>query len=751
MGNRSVIGLAWLLLASAGTVEVAHAASQSLLSSQALLGTGKGQMVLKADYVDYDLNTDVSSANGHVEIDYNDRILQADKVVYDKNNDTVTAIGHVVLMAPDGNVVFAPQMRLTDQMRNGAILSFAALIGQNGRLVAARATRVGGVRTIAERAIYTPCKICDKPGQRTPDWAVKADRIIYDEVHHRIIYRDATVDFLGVPVFYTPFFSNADPTVKHASGFLMPDVSSKSTLGYYIRVPFYVALSDSQDMTFAPLFSLRGGEQFESEYRQRWDNSGMWLQASVADDPHAGLTQNVDQIYGSFFGGGSFAINDVWRTGYDAQLTSYATYLQRYGLGTMDRLTNDVFIEGLSGRSRFAITGYFFQGLRATDNNNLFPVVLPLIEYNYIPRAPVFGGDFRLDLDTSAISRRTGENDQHVKGEMRWRLPFVTGDGELLSVQADLRGDVYHTSQVNDLGMTGLPDSQYVTRGAPYVALDWRWPFVAPGAFGTNGFVLEPVAQAIAAPYGDNPTSIPNETGYSVLPANASLADFQLDSTDLFNLDRMSSQDLIETGPRANFGVRSQALFPTGSVDMVVGQSIRLKPDPVFAPDSGFDRRTSDLVGGLTVNFPHVTLNDRIDLDTSSSSVERNEASVDASFGRSAIEVGYVRLPSQEVTPGLDSREEVKVQGLIGLWGNWVAFVAGQRDLAASKMISDQLGFGYDDDCLGFSLTYERQFTVFRELQPSSSVSFRFTLKTSEVPVQRSGIFPQYLYPATPL
>jgi LPS-assembly protein len=321
-----------------------------------------------------------------------------------------------------------------------------------------------------------------------------------------------------------------------------------------------------------------------------------------------------------------------------------------------------------------------------------------------------------------------------------------------VTIQVDARGDAYHTSDVNALGQTGLSDNQYLTRGAPYAALDWRWPFVSPGAFGMTGFVVEPIAQVIAAPYGDNPRGIPNETGYGVLPTGSSITDFQLDSVNIFDLDRLSSSDLVESGPNANVGFRSQALFPTGSIDFLLGQAYRLKPDPVFAPDSGYDGKTSDLVSGLVVNFPPaLTLSDRIDVDSATGTLERNEASVDAVYGRSSLEVSYLKLPSEEVTLGLGAREEVKGQMLIGLWGNWLAYAAGERDLQANQMISDELGFGYDDECMGFSVSYERNFTEFRELPPSTSVIFRFTLKTSEVPVQRSGIFPQYLYAATPL
>jgi LPS-assembly protein len=478
----------------------------------------------------------------------------------------------------------------------------------------------------------------------------------------------------------------------------------------------------------------------------------LWFQASLADDPHAGATEDLNQVYASLFGSGDIPISQTWHFGYTAQLTSYASYLQRYGISNADRLNNDLFVEALSGRSRFAITGYFFQGLRTTDDNNLFPVVLPLIEYNYVPRSPLLGGDFRFDLTTIAISRRIGEDDQRLTGEMRWRRPFVFDDGELLTFQADVRGDVYHTSNVNALGATGLADSQYIGRGAPYAALDWRWPFVSPGVWGMTGFVVEPIAQVIAAPYGDNPAAIPNETGYTILPTGSRITVFQLDTTNIFSLDRSSYHDLVESGPNANVGVRTQALFPTGSVDFTLGQAYRLKPDPVFAPDSGYDGKVSDIVSSIVVNFPpNINLSDRIDVDSTNGSLQRNEASVNAVYGRSSLQVSYLKLPSEEVTLGLGAREEVKAQLLVGLWGNWLAFAAAQRDLQASQMISDEFGIGYDDECLGLSVSYERNFTQFRELLPSTSVIFRFTLKTTEVPVQRSGIFPQYLYAATPL
>jgi len=67
-----------------------------------------------------------------------------------------------------------------------------------------------------------------------------------------------------------------------------------------------------------------------AEYRQRFQDGGMWLQGSVADNPNGGLTQDKNEFYASLFGSGRIPIAANWRTGYDLQLTSNDTYLKRY-------------------------------------------------------------------------------------------------------------------------------------------------------------------------------------------------------------------------------------------------------------------------------------------------------------------------------------------------------------------------------------------------------------------------------------
>src|SRR5581483_8209271 len=211
----------YLLGAALFPLMMAAAAAQP-----AKLPPADSPILLQGDQIIYDGDAETESVVGHVEMDDGGYILLADSVTYDQKTDKVTARGHISLTDPKGNVAFANEMVLTDRMRNGALTGFGALIGENGRLAAASAQRIGGNTVIANHTAYTPCKICDLPGQRTPVWQVKSERVVYDQEKHRIHFYNATLDFFGVPVLYTPFLSEPDPTIRYASGLLAPDVGN---------------------------------------------------------------------------------------------------------------------------------------------------------------------------------------------------------------------------------------------------------------------------------------------------------------------------------------------------------------------------------------------------------------------------------------------------------------------------------------------------------------------------------------------
>ena len=691
-----------------------------------------GEVLLQADDAVYDSDKQFVTAKGHVEIDYDGHILLADAVTYNQKSDLVTADGHVSLLDADGNVAFANHVTLTDHMRDGALTGFGALLGKNGRLVAASARRTDGRFTEATQVAYTPCKICNKPGQRTPVWQVTAVRIVHDQEKHRLKFKDATISVLGVPLLYSPYLSEPDPTVRYSSGLLTPDFGSSTSIGYFLRLPYYFSLSPSRDATIEPLITTSGGEVLLGEYRQRWNQGGMWLQGSFGENPEGGLSGAQSQIYAHLFGSGRLALSPTWQAGFDTQVTSNDTYLKRYDISQLDRLISDFFVVGEKGRSRFAVTGYFFQGLRASDDNRTFPIALPLIEYTYIPRYKLFGGQFRLDVNSVTLSRDLGTNDQRFSAETRWRLPVVANDGELWTLQLDARGDLYHT----DTPMPLPSDSHYIARGLPYIALDWRWPFIANGRNGRS-FLIEPIAQLVEAPYIGTSANIPNEDSLNL----------EIDDNNIFNFDQVPGYDLAEGGPRANFGVRTETRFSSGYVEALVGQTFRLKADPIFSPGTGLTGTASDIVGRFSIKFPpYLDLTNRIDIDEQTGNVRRNEVYLTGIYGRSSTQISYVQLAA---ALGLPAREEVNAQFDVNFYKNWQGFAAIRRDLIAEQTLDNEFGVGYEDECLGISVAYRRQYTSDRDLPPSTSVILHLNLKTTDAPIQAFSLFPQDVFSYT--
>ncbi len=698
---------------------------------------GQQQLLLQADQIVYDGDNSRVSAIGKVEIVDGERILHADDITYDQKTDKVTANGHVSITDRNGNVAFADHVVLTDRLRNGALSGFGALIGKNGRLAAASAQRVQDRMVIANKTVYSPCKICDQPGQRTPLWQVKAERVVYDQQKHRIRFSDATVEVMGVPVLYTPFLTQPDPTVKYASGFLAPDFGNSTKLGYFARLPIYFSLSESNDITLAPQFSTEGGELLLAEYRARWNDSGLWLQGSAAYNKKGGLgrapgTQEYDHLFGS----GRIALSSNWRAGFDAQLTNNNAYMRFYDISTLDRLTNALFVENHSGRSRFAVTGYYFQGLRSTDIVRDIPYVLPLVEYNYIPVRKVLGGQFRLDLNGVALGRGSGHDSQRITTEANWQRTAVLAGGQLWTLALDGRGDVYNIE--TPATATSGATAKIFKRGTGYAQLDWRWPFIANGRSPGRSYLLEPIAQLIAQPYGGNPAGLRNEDASA----------FEFDENKLFAVNQLPGYDLIESGPRANLGFRAQAFFPTGEASAVIGQTYRIKPDPIFGPGSGQTGNSSDIVGQINAKFPHLDFTDRFDLDRASGTLRRHEMYLTGTYGRSALQLSYLQLPAPAAALSLAQREQVNIQMDVNFYRNWQAFVAVERDLDQGQMLDTEYGLGYEDECLAISLAYRRKFTFDSILgvPPSTSIVLRFSLKTGDQPVQPFTLFPRNVF-----
>jgi LPS-assembly protein len=516
-------------------------------------------------------------------------------------------------------------------------------------------------------------------------------------------------------VVYLPYFSHSDPQAPRESGFLVPTPGHSSDIGYFLETPYYFALDPSYDLVVAPLFTENDGPLLKSEWRQRTESGVYNLQFSARygrprDD--VGVEFGNDTLQGHIFGEGNFKIDDVWRWGYNAQLTSNDTYLKRYDISPLDRLENNVFIEGISGRSYASVNSWYFQGLRQTDDPGTTPLVLPLAEVEYVPDETVLGGRASLHASALYLHRTEGRDTARLSATGSWKMPLTTDDGHLITLFANLRGDLYHVTDP-----TPGADADTVGRALAWGGLEWRYPLVRTD-WGWKQ-VIEPIVQIIGAPNGGNPAEIPNEDSGA----------FEFDETNLFSLNKFPGLDRLETGPRVNAGVRAAAYFDDGFVEAIIGESFRFNEDDAFTVESGLREQQSDFVGRLIVQ-PNgsVRVVHRFRIQQEDFSFERNEIYAEASDPELyLLRAGYVLLEPDPVLP--EQREEINLLGSLRTFDNIWLRGSGRRDLAGDRMIESKFGIFYEDDCAEFGIDFRRRFTRDRDIEPSSSWLFTFKLK----------------------
>ncbi|ATQ67328.1 MULTISPECIES: LPS-assembly protein LptD [Methylosinus] len=377
------------------------------------------KMVVEAKELAYDETRNSVSATGNVKIFYKGRTLEADRVVYDRGSQRVYAEGHARLTETDGTVVYADRFDLTDDFKAGFMDSLRVEGADNAHFSAPRAERSGETTTF-DLGTYTACDACRDDPSKPRLWSVRAKRIIHDNDEKVIYYEDASLELLGVPIAYMPYFSSPDPSVKRKSGFLNPQLTYRSQIGYSVAMPYYWALAPNYDLTVTPTGFTRQGPFLSAQFRHRVENGGYSInvEGTHVGDPSAFATAPYgarDKRWrGAVQSNGEFQINDQWRFGWDVTalsdryfLQDYKQYNSLYQNYFFRESSSTIYLTGQGPRSFFDLRGFYFQGLSPNDVQAQQPVVHPLVDYNRafdVDPERSFGIGGQLDVDANFTS-----------------------------------------------------------------------------------------------------------------------------------------------------------------------------------------------------------------------------------------------------------------------------------------------------------------------------------------------------------
>lgn len=679
-------------------------------------------VLLEAAQVDYDKETQFVIAQGNVSVTQGDTIVLADTLTYDQRNNLVFAQGNVSVLEPGGNVYFAEELEFASDMKSGVVDQFRARLADNSLFAAREGIRLSEDKTELHQAVYSPCSItCADGGTKEPLWQIRADHVLLDRTEQKVTYRDAYMDFYGVPVIYTPYLSHAMPGAPNKSGFLLPEYKHDDNLGTVVKVPFYWAIAPDRDATFMPMYLSEEAPVLAGEYRQLWDHGSMKLTGSITqpDDRDAlGNPERGSRTRGHIFGSGVFSEGEELQWGFNIRRTTDDTYLRRYDFNNDPLLTSRLYGEGFDftapgSRSYVIAQGLAFQGLQQQDDSRTSPLVMPVIDAFYQTAPMAWNSRFSLTGGTMVLTRDDGTDTRRASLAGEWMLPYVSGGGHVFELGTRLRADAY---SIDDFRLAnGALSEGAETRIIPQASLGWRYPLI--NRFEHSSLVVEPVVNAIVSPNSGNSFRIPNED--SAVP--------EFTDVNLFSDNRFAGYDRLETGPRVNYGLRGQLQFEgNDNVSAMIGQAYRVNDDPLFPISNDLSSRFSDYVGriGFTVSPFDLVYRFRVDKDNFSPS--RSEVTGNYGQGRLGLSLNYLNLKDD---PVLATKEEISGGVSFRLTEFWSLYMASHRDLDSDRNITANAGLIFKNECVTLTTMAGRDYTQDRDFQQSTSFKMQLALK----------------------
>jgi LPS-assembly protein len=245
---------------------------------------GEQEATILADHIQQVGGTnELLIAEGNVEVTQGTSRLLADRVELNRDTGEAVAQGRVVFFDGQDRLV-GNRVDYNLKTGTGIVYDASTFSAPYYHLSADRMDRVGpGIYRI-KGGVFTTCE-GDEPAWafRIGSGTVSLDDIVYGQ--NASFWLADKVPLLP----WVPFFAAALQRERQ-SGFLLPEYGESSKKGVFVKIPYYWAISDSQDMTIALDTYTRRGVGVEGEYRyilsqqSRGSFDGFFIRESLRSD-----------------------------------------------------------------------------------------------------------------------------------------------------------------------------------------------------------------------------------------------------------------------------------------------------------------------------------------------------------------------------------------------------------------------------------------------------------------------------------
>jgi LPS-assembly protein len=628
-------------------------------------------------------------ASGSVTVWHGEVQITARDITYASGEGQLSLTGPIKLQDGSGTVILADQADLSPDLSAGIITSARIILSQQVQIAAAQISRVNATYSEASHVSATSCFVCN--GQ-TPLWQIRAKRIVHDSAEKQIYFDQAQLRLLDVPVFFFPYLRLPDPSLKRATGFLVPELTTSTTLGTAIRTPYFIKLDDHRDITLLPMVSSRTNT-LGLRYRHAYRTGIIELEGAYSRDT---LLAGPDRGY--LFGTANFALDTGYALTGQLQSTSDPAYLFEYDVKEIDRLENKITLERSQSDRNIELRFSNYHSLRDSESNATQPTLVTdaIAQQRSYPNG--LGGvvDLEASLLTSyrsSTSAVDGYDTLRLSSLAKYHRDWVLPKGLVVDFATELEASQYVVRQHQNTAPVN-------TRISGSGALGLRWPLAQRFASGAVKR-LQPRMQLAGVISNSDP--IPNQDSTQV----------EFDEGNLFRFNRAPGFDLIETGTRVNIGLTGGIDYPNQTqIGWEIGRIYRTDSTNSFTKTSGLGGHVSDWLLATHVKTPlSIELVAR-SLLKDFGQLTKSEVRASWRTDKHQLDATYAGLTADEA-----ENRDVALSSLALKWNyqflpDWLSTSEFQFDTSIGEASKFEFGLEYANECVVVDFSASRRFAT---------------------------------------
>ena len=547
---------------------------------------------------------------------------------------------------------------------------------------------------------FTACKKTEK----CPPWKLSAKKITHDRNKKNISYKNVWLNIYDKPVVYFPKFFHPDPTVKRQSGFLIPTFKNSPNNNTFLSVPYYKVLTENKDFTFTPRFYAKDQILLQNEYREVSKNSNLDTDFSILADKgnssESHLFFNFDKnLNTKNFNQSKFELK--------IEQVSNDTYLKANKINSplindYDVLENSLELN-LKSDDFYLKTDFIVYENLNRNSSDKYEYIFPKLEITKkIENKSKLDGDFEFRSNNFVHNYNTNILERVNTNNLIFNSrPIISKKGFYNNYEFMIK-NVNTNSRKSEVNKEG---TDYYLGGL--FQLNSSYPLIKKDE--TYNYLFKPKL------------SLKLNPGHT---KNLKNNEYKLNADNLFNLDRISSEETLEGGFSIVYG-SDYILTKKNNNELLsikLANNIRLKENNDLERNNQLGSKTSNFFGEikysplsfLTTKYNFSTLNNLTDINYQNLIAE-------IKFSNFINTSDYLRQDGDKNSYFLNKTTYNFNSS------NNLSF-STRENLKTDLTEYYNLVYQYKNDCLKASIEYQKEYYNDRDIKPEENIFLKLTI-----------------------